>query len=355
MAQEMDDLEFLLPSELLTDDDLLTDFAAGFGNSGCLSSDLSSPVESVTGPLEFGSDDDDVVAELTRKLTRSGLGNSSLSSDITAKGLKLSGSPQSTLYGFKPGSRGSPNSDSRACSPPEAKSAPSWDLLYAAAEEVARMRLAEDTAAFYSNELFTPARKPGPVSVPQPKPDMGTGFYPVRPQTQTNISYHQLQAAKLQMKQNQLMMMIMKNGAMDMDNQIRDARRGSGVDRAFGLSLAAWPTLQQSQQQTCSAMKAAFLRETGQKKDRVGTGVFMPRRYSPSPAEARKKPGFSLNPNIDSMNAQLQTRGIGNFNPDYDVILKQRNNLPAASFPARSMRSQPIVNQEFRLPQEWTY
>ncbi|GER47223.1 3-ketoacyl-CoA synthase 13 [Striga asiatica] len=318
MAQEIDDLEFLLPAELLTDDDLLTDFGCGFTNSGGLNSDLSSPVESVTGSMETaGADEDDVVAELTRKLTRSGLRESDMSCDCTAKGLKLSGSPQSTLYGFKPGSRGSPNSDSRACSPPEAKSPLSWDVLYAAAAEVARMRMAEEAAAFYSNELFSSARKPGPVAVTQPKNEPGTGFYPTR--RQTHLSYHQhLQAAKLQqMKQNQLKSMMMKNGVR---------RNGSG-DLSYSLSSSAWPTLQQSRHQTGIGVKTGFLGETGPKKERVGTGVFMPRMFDPNPVETPKNP---------------------------DAYLKQRDNLMSA-YQGRIIRPQTAGNQEFSLPQEWTY
>ncbi|CAA0842841.1 Unknown protein [Striga hermonthica] len=345
MAQEIDDLEFLLPAELLTDDDLLTDFGGGFANSGGLSSDLSSPVDSVTGSLETGgADEDDIVAELTRKLARSGLGESDISCDCTAKGLKLSGSPQSTLYGFKPGSRGSPNCDSRACSPPEAKSPLSWDVLYAAAEEVARMRMAEEAAALYSNELFSSARKPGLVAVTQLKNDPSTGFYPIRPQT--HLSYHhQLQATKLQqMKQNQLKTIMMQNSV----------RRNGGGDLSYGLSSSAWPTLQQSRQQTVTGVKTGFLGETAPKKERVGTGVFMPRRFDPNPVETPKNQGFYVNQTMDSIDAHFQTRGLGNFTHDYDAYLKKRDTLMAA-YQGRIIRPQAAGNQEFSLPQEWTY
>lgn len=68
--------------------------------------------------------------------------------------------------------------------------------------------------------------------------------------------------------------------------------------RTQGLSMAAWPTLQQSQQQQQqqpaqpgSGMRAVFLGETGAIKERTGTGVFLPRRIGTNPAENRKKPG----------------------------------------------------------------
>lgn len=84
MAQELDDGEFWLPSEFLTDDDLLMDFKAdysktkrsddfslGFGNSSGFNSDLSSPVESVMGSTETESDEDDFITGLTREMAHS--------------------------------------------------------------------------------------------------------------------------------------------------------------------------------------------------------------------------------------------------------------------------------------------
>lgn len=76
MAQELGDGEFWLPSEFLTDDDLLTgfkkeggdDFSCGFVNSFGFHSDLSSPVESVTGSTETESDEDDFISFFTQKM-----------------------------------------------------------------------------------------------------------------------------------------------------------------------------------------------------------------------------------------------------------------------------------------------
>ncbi|KAI3447730.1 hypothetical protein Pfo_004395 [Paulownia fortunei] len=383
MAQELDDLEFLLPSELLTDDDLLTDyktdrsktrriddFSCGFGDSSGFSSDLSSPVESVTGTTETESDDDDFITELSLKFANSTLQDSNLSSDYTAKALKLSGSPQSTLCGCKPGSRGSPNSVSRGCSPPGAKDALGWDLLYAAAGEVARMRMVEETAAFYSAKHFAPPPKPSPFTVPQRNPNPASGFYPNQTQTQTHLSYQQFQAAKFQqMKQHQMM----KNGVLGqgiMEYQLQNGRRNGEGGRSHELSLSAWPTLQQSQQQQQqpgSGMRAVFLGETKAKKERIGTGVFMPRRFGSNVSETRsKKPAgcstvllpdrvvHALNLNMDSIDAQVQHRGNGSFTTDYDAALKHRNNVMMAQ-QRRILRPQPLMNQEFRLPQEWTY
>lgn len=82
----------------------------------------------------------------------------------------MSGSPQSTLCtvgrwcGCRQGSsRGSPGCQSQVSSPPE-----TWDLLYAAAGEVARMRMNEESYGYHQHNggLLGPPRKPSPISVP---------------------------------------------------------------------------------------------------------------------------------------------------------------------------------------------
>lgn len=101
MAEELDDCEYWLPPQFLTEDDLLMDFNkavskdngnngmglgrdfrvpqelgyGGFGAGPFLSStsDLSSPVESLT---ETESDEDDYITGLTRKMAQSTLHDS---------------------------------------------------------------------------------------------------------------------------------------------------------------------------------------------------------------------------------------------------------------------------------------
>lgn len=99
MAESLDDGEFWLPPEFLTDDDLamekyetdtheatkgsLLSFEVpymGFGSFGT-SSDLSSPVESVVGSSETESDEEDYLVGLTRQMARSTLAETALSSD----------------------------------------------------------------------------------------------------------------------------------------------------------------------------------------------------------------------------------------------------------------------------------
>ncbi|KAK6120313.1 hypothetical protein DH2020_046004 [Rehmannia glutinosa] len=346
MAQELDDGEFWLPSGFLTDDDLLmdfktgdfktkrsNDFSLGFGSSFGFNSDLSSPVDSVMGSTETESDEDEFIAGLTRKLDQSTLQDSDLFSDSKPKGWKLSGSPQSTLCACKPGSiQTSPNGVSRVSSPPDAKDVVGWDLLYAAAGEVSRMRMIEETTPFHSTKLFAPAPKPSPVTLPVEKQTPATGFYPTQTQTQAHLAYLQLQANQFQqMKQQQMMRRgVWEQGKID--NQFQNGQMTGEPGRTQGLSMAAWPSLQQSQrqqqQQPGSGMRAVFLGETGVKKERTGTGVFLPRRYGASATETHKKPGCStvllpdrvvhaLNLNMDSVDAQSQHRGNRNFNPEY--------------------------------------
>ncbi|PIN01452.1 hypothetical protein CDL12_26041 [Handroanthus impetiginosus] len=373
MAQELDDGEFWLPSEFLTDDDLLTGFKTNHfqaTNSFGFNSDLSSPVESVMGSTETESDEDDFITGLTRKIAHSTLQDSSLSSNYTAKGWKLSGSPQSTLCGCKPVSGGgSPNCVSRVSSPSNAKDVVGWDLLYAAAGEVARMRMIEETTQLNSNKRFTPSPKPSPVTLPVRKPIPASGFYPTQNQTEAHLAYLQLQATQFQRMRQQQMMKTGVWGQRKMDYQFQNGRT-AGTGRNQGLSTAAWPTLQQSeqqqQQQPGSGMRAVFLGETGVKKERTGTGVFLPRRFGTNPAETRKKPAgcstallpdrvvHALNLNLETLDAQSPLRGNGNFAPEYDAALKHRNSLMMAQ-QRRSVIPQPVMHQELRLPQEWTY
>jgi hypothetical protein len=86
MAESLDDGEFWLPPEFLTDNDIameknerdsestktLFPFEFSYGGFGS-SSDLSSPVESVVGSSETESDEEDYLTGLTRQMTRSTL------------------------------------------------------------------------------------------------------------------------------------------------------------------------------------------------------------------------------------------------------------------------------------------
>lgn len=106
----------------------------------------------------------------------------------------MSRSPQSTLCavggacGCKQGSsRGSPIGP-RVSSPPA-----TWDLLHAAAGEVAKMRVNDEEYGHQHNRgLLVPRRKPAPVAVPLKNVHAGAGFY-----SHSSISHQQFQAAQV--------------------------------------------------------------------------------------------------------------------------------------------------------------
>lgn len=119
------------------------------------------------------------------------------------QGLRLSGSPQSTLCGCKQGSsRGSPNCLSQASSPPPMNRPDvSLDLLYAAAGEVARIRMMEESAGLYHSKgggiWSAPPRKTSPVPVGPKTPKPNLGHFSTN---QAQLSYQQLQVAQVSFK-----------------------------------------------------------------------------------------------------------------------------------------------------------
>ncbi|CAN4106039.1 unnamed protein product [Withania somnifera] len=399
MEKDLDDCEFWLPPQFLTDDDLLMDFknhsvgdvkndrnsklflsefTCGFNfNPFGPHSDLSSPVESVVGSTETESDEDDFI---TRKMAHSTL-------QEHTKGLSLSGSPQSTLCGCKQGSsRGSPTCPSQASSPPPMiRPDVSLDLLYAAAGEVERIRMLEESAGLYHNKgggiWSAPPRKTSPVPVGSQNPKQNLGLFSTN---QAQISYQQLQVAQFQRLKQQLMMKQGQGGYRQFSlnqnhQQMAENRARNGVKGALNLPNSAWPTLQQSQQQQQqpqpnhgSGMRAVFLGNPGPKRECAGTGVFLPRRVG-TQTETRKKPGCpvilpdrvvqALNLNIEAMDSaarpkpQVQLR-CHNENIT-DGGLKYRNNMTVATTQQRrNQRTQQAavaMPQELQLPQEWTY
>lgn len=409
MEKDLDDCEFWLPSQFLTDDDLLMDFKMtspgsdgsklfggefgyGFSQFGS-NSDLSSPVESVVGSTENESDEDDYITGLTRKMVHSTLQEAGLGYE-NGKGLSLSGSPQSTLFGVlgacKQGSsRGSPTCPSQASSPPPMNRPDvSLDLLYAAAGEVARIRMMEESAGLYHNNggiWSAPPRKTSPVPVCPKNHKQSLGSFSTN---QPQLSYQQLQVAQFQrLKQQQMIKQVQGQGVLgngkggfrqfplnQSHQQMSENRARNGVQGTLNLPNSAWPTLQQSQQQqpnSGSGMRAVFLGNPGPKRECAGTGVFLPRRVG-TQTETRKKPGCpvilpdrvvqALNLNLEAMDAasrpqpQLQTRSH-NENIGFTPAPEYRNYMSAAVQQRKNQRPQPppAMPQEFQLPQEWTY
>lgn len=73
-----------------------------------------------------------------------------------------------------------------------------WDLLYAAAGEVARMRGKKESYGFDNSRAFMgPPRKPSPITIPvKEQPNIyDAGFYSRN--RQQLLSHHKLQAAQV--------------------------------------------------------------------------------------------------------------------------------------------------------------
>ncbi|GLU18322.1 hypothetical protein SLE2022_346280 [Rubroshorea leprosula] len=299
MVESLDDSEFLLPPQLLTDDDVVLmhlgsdvskslfpfELPYRFGSFG-LSSDLGSPVESVFGSTEIESDEEEHLSGLTRQMARSTLRdnwgqNEHAFATENNKGLLLSGSPQSTLcaVGSSCGcrqwsSRGSPKRQSLLPSSPR-----TWDLLHAATVEVTRMQGKEEPFN-HERSLLTPPKKP-PTNL-----DVG-GFY-----LSHSLSHKKLQSTQLKQEQ-QIMRQRSASAWAVLKQQPHVAQfvggKSSTSTRPLGLSPSEWPPSQQSLSHNKSGMRAGFPGNPVGKRKCAGTGVLLPRRVG-STTKTRKKP-----------------------------------------------------------------
>lgn len=417
MAVAREDVESWLPIEFLTAEEVLmdkenfnkngfktelkpslcfpTEFPYEFDSLGT-SSALSSPVESVMGSSTEteSSDEDDFLAGLTRRLTQ----------QLTVKPEKkwvMAGSPESTLSGlgsWSVSSNGSPNGVLSPPTTPYGAKNDTWDLIYAAAGQVARLKMTNNEGHrcnssnnFQGRGLLGPARSQNPdlTSVKH----QNTGFYPSQssPTFGNNVpqvnQYQQLvrqeqQALRQQcssiwerqqVKTNwQAQPQFHQHQHQQVQSRGRDVRYEDGrCGRPLGLPQSAWPPLQvhpQNQHSSSAGMRAVFLGGSGVKRECAGTGVFLPRRYG-NPPDPKKKSGCStvllpakvvqaLNLNFDDMDisgglAQPRLNNNASFHSEYDALMARRNALLAQQ--KRNLRQENVLNREIRLPQEWTY
>ncbi|KAF3433584.1 hypothetical protein FNV43_RR24686 [Rhamnella rubrinervis] len=431
MARSLDDAEFWLPSQFLTDDDVLMDKenfnkngvnGTGFGqvpglgfptefpyefDSFCSNSALGSPVDSSVGLTETeSSDEEDFLVGLTRRLAHSTLHETQ---KLAVPGIAhdkpemvLSGSPQSTLSGIGSwsgrstiSSNGSPNGPSQVPSPPTTPfgaNNDTWDLISAAAGQVARLKMSGEGTKFshhHSRGLLCPPRRPNP-SVPfSVRNPSNTGLYTNHANQGLTQNLTQIQHARAeQTLKSQLSGTWGRQVKVDWSapqqqqdqhqQQIQNRARNSTVGyengrcgRPVSATQSAWPSMhvqhlkQHHQHNNESAMRAVLLGGSGVKRECSGTGVFLPRRYG-NPQESRKKTTGcptvllparvvqALNLNFDAVkNGYSQQRFSSGFTPDLEAMVARRNALLAQQRP--SLRPEGSLNHEVHLPQEWTY
>ncbi|XP_076936079.1 uncharacterized protein LOC143603035 [Bidens hawaiensis] len=251
------------------------------------------PPDFLTGELAYSSSnesesDDDDVTGLPRRFTRSVSLQDRFKTPYPPLKTKrgLAGSPEST---FNWNVSGPTQAWSTPTTPFGHRKEDSWDLIYAAAEQVAMMKF--KMKMNHMNDVVFGNR--GLIGAPRP---LGPPVSHYLPHTQ----------------------------------------RVSGGP--LGFRQSAWlplPVETQRRQQTVGFNNVV-------KKERAGTGVFLPRNYLNIPPEFNKKPAGvdrSFNKNMDP------------------IIAPPQPNIILAGFvpPPPPRRSTGRETQEIVLPQEWTY
>ncbi|GMH26462.1 hypothetical protein Nepgr_028305 [Nepenthes gracilis] len=318
MANDLDDAEFWLPSQILTDDDILMDFAgngdpqqkdgfngydefastvSGLGFLGPFS-DQSSPVESVTGSTEAGSDEEDYIG-LTRQMARSTLEQDSITN---SEGWVSSGSPQSpvcTVGGgvcacnHQPSSRGNRNdlSSPRPRANVRKNKDAASDLTCAAAGEVGRVRVRSEqpqgkgTGFFDSSRaiLYSPAK---PIQISSPLP------------TNSDNSATAYSAALYSKASRRLKQGVRRGQKWQTTHQISQRSRATRDDingeyARNSSSLPSWLPLGHQNKHSRlqpphpgTVVRTVFSGTPRTERETVGTGVFLPRPTVLRPAAA---------------------------------------------------------------------
>ncbi|GMH15381.1 hypothetical protein Nepgr_017222 [Nepenthes gracilis] len=355
MAETLDDGAFWLPSNFLTDDDLLIDkeninrdsISAGFGQNSLRFSRFGSslPLHSRVSSAVTEAGQEEFLVKLARQLAQSSLqenqkfnpSHTFTRDNAPEKLWVLSTSPQSTLSGI--GGWPSRSGDvsckvpSRVPSPSEAQH-DARDLINAAAGKVARLQF--NTHAQTNQQNMALFGAPGKSSSLVPKcPNISSSAWGrckvpntmTHPPTvekgalhsnQTAVSYNfprasqalQLGQARHEIKQQGHIEICGRQGREGWHCQhcLQQKMRtrcggghGAAVGGALGLPQSAWPLLeiqhhhhQRAQSSGGSSMIGGFLGTSGARRQRqsTGTGVFLPRRFEAP--EPRKKPAVLL-------------------------------------------------------------
>ncbi|XP_059457070.1 uncharacterized protein LOC132186957 [Corylus avellana] len=420
MGESVGDAKVWYHSQFLTNDDPLMDkenfnkrgvnagFAPGFSfptefpyefDSLGPNSSVNSPVESVAGSTETeGSDEEEFFAGLTRRLTQFTLHETQKlavkpSLPQNKPEWVMAGSPQSTLSGIGSwsgrsavSSNGSPNGPSQFPSPPTtpfgAKN-DTWDLIYAAAGQVARLKMGGESPKYnyQSRGLLAPPKTTNPTSAAK---SCSFGLYSNQslthnlPQTTQFQHLRQDQVLKSQRvpvwERQQEVKVGWSTQPHQQEQQIQNrVRNTTGYEsgrcgKPMGLPQSAWPSLQAQQQNQLprhhgSGTRAGYLGGSGVKRESAGTGVFLPRRYNSAPECCKKtacptvivpaKVVQALNLNFDDMGGHAQPRFNTGYASDHDAVVARANAILMQQ--RRSLRPEGALNHEIRLPQEWTY
>ncbi|CAJ1949254.1 unnamed protein product [Sphenostylis stenocarpa] len=351
MADNLDDGEFWLPPQFLTDDDTSFNIHHNLNrnNNNVKSDDVSRTLfPYLSSSSETESDEEDHLAELTRRVA--------LELDLHSAKPKVgfgSGSPQSTLCAV--GSSGKGSSPNGAVSQVNVQRE-TWDLLRAAAGEVERMCLSENDRYGYSFLLNAPAvpaaHSPGlgfaaPSGVNTDA--VGLGFY-----NQQQLQIAQILRQQQLAKQQQQRQMVPNSGRNNSNNV-----RGGNMGLCMGLSSSAWP-------RGSGGMRAVFL---AGKRESTGTGVFLPRSVD-TRIEPRKKPACNtaLVPDRVAKALNLNLEGVvggkvqhkPRFNGENgSTVSKGRSNHhhhnQKRNNNQKPQQTQALNNHEIQLPKEWTY
>ncbi|PSS32565.1 Zinc finger protein [Actinidia chinensis var. chinensis] len=321
----------------------------------CDSSSENSPVDSVVSSTETERDS---LSELTRKLACSSLQEKTQNINFAPLNLKVA-SPPATVLGGKIESR---------------------NVVYAAAEQAVRWKM-NGGGPPKGIGLLGPHRNLSPVHDPPP-PVKNTmiGFYANEGLSnyfsQSNHFEHARGDQLLKQQRSSILGRPNREDLFSQQNQFRknlmSQNRGERVFFGSGFESNARyvPPLQilhhnQRPLHGGSAVGAAVVHDRSRvKRECVGTGVFLPRRYAKT-SESRKKPGgcsaappparvvHALNKNSNNISAQAQTCFTGSLVPNYDALMASRKAILTQQ--KQSLRPERVTSHELSLPQEWTY
>ncbi|GAB2216408.1 hypothetical protein Droror1_Dr00024181 [Drosera rotundifolia] len=353
--EKFDDGGLELPSQFLTEDDIVLDFVGremmsegsssecnGFdlvwGSGGGLGGSASASASASSDPGESGSggwmtdvettssnsDEEVVYYGLAKGFARGYSIDDYVCNNYSSKWWGLSRSPQSTLGGVLGGGDWGQIASSGSPSPVGAGVAgrgrdAGVDLLRVAAGEVANSRRSQEGTGFFdsSRALLYSSRRNKSSSNP----------------VHFASQFHQGH-----------------NGAVARNNDSRDyvnfATRKLDSGRPHPLSPSSgWPL-----QSPGSGMRAVFMDSPGSKKERAGTGVFLPQ-----PMELHKKPSCStvLIPAkvVQALNNMKVQSILHSPSHDFAVVMKTGKD-DSVQYQSHSPRACDI---EVQLPQEWTY